>query len=279
MRSTSRSAASTSCSRCPFSEDRPRQGSLQVARARPAIVVLLAALIWPAPTQAKGARGSAPAAEPAQAAGRTPFLALAAPEVLAALGPFRPAPGAWVEYAVRSKARPDARARISILAPGLPGERYWVELASATASGLAAATGLLVHGDPARPGAIERLLVYVAGQPPFELPLDSVPPPPEAGPEGHARVTALPAARVRVPAGSFLTDRLRIVARGAATQVWRSSEVPLLGLGRSRGPGGEAELRGSSREGAHSVFPAGADTDSAAAPQVASPSSAAGRAR
>jgi hypothetical protein len=232
-------------------------------------------LVWSAPTTAKGGSGPARAAEPAQAAERTPFLALAAPEVLAALGPFRPDPGAWVEYAIRSKGRPDARVRISILDPGLPGGRYWLELASATASGVAAATRLLVHGDPARPGAIERLLVYVAGQPPFELPLEEAPPSPEPHRKERSRVTTLAGARVRVRAGSFLTDRLRIVTRGAATQVWRSSEVPLWGLVRSRGAGGEAELRGFSRSGAHSVFPNGADGDSASASKLSSPPSAA----
>lgn len=240
------------------------------------VVPLLAILVWPAPIQAKGGRDPAPAAEPAQAGGAAPFLALAAPEVLAALGPFRPDPGAWVEYDIRSKGRPDARMRVSILDAGLPSGRYWVELASATAAGVAAAIRLLVHGDPARPGAIERLLVYVAGQPPFELPLDEASPPPEVGRRGGTRVTALPEARVRVLAGSFLTDRLRIVSRGAATRVWRSRDVPLWGLVRSRGKDAEAELRGFSRSGAHSVFPTGADATSASAPQVSSPAPAVG---
>lgn len=263
MRSTSRSGASTSCSPCPFSEARPRRRFGQLVPALRAILPLLAVLVWPAPTRAKGAND--PAAE------RTPLVALAAPEVLAALGPFRPDPGAWVEYAIRSKGRPDARVRISILDASLPDGRYWLELASATASGVAAATRLLVHGDPAQPGAIERLLVYVAGQPPFELPLDELPPSQEPRRKGRSRVTRLVEARVRVPAGSFLTDRLRIVTRGAATQVWRSSEVPLWGLVRSRGAGCETELRGFSRSGAHSMFPNGADGDPSSGPSSAPP--------
>ena len=192
--------------------------------------------------------------------------ALASPEALAALGPFSPERGAWAEYMIRGPGAPDERLRISVLPQVLPDGRYWLELDSATAAGLAAATRILVHGDFSKKGAIERIVVYIAGQAAFELPLDEAhealdAEAPRVSPGPRAKVTVLAPAQVKVPAGLFKADRFRISARGATTEIWRAREVPLWGLVRSANPGSVAELLKFSHSGAHSLVPLQAGDD------------------
>jgi hypothetical protein len=239
---------------------------------------------------------------------------LASAEVLAALGPFVPEVGAWVEYRVRPRNRGagaearrvgtrsgtdaagravatapqattapeaatapargvpiEARVRLSVLSPAQTGGRYWLELASATSAGLAVATRMLVHGDPTAPRSIERMIVFVAGQAAFELPVAEARDPIDASrtpPPPHARVRALGPGRVRVPAGSFLADRLRVVAGDATTLLHRTAAVPLWGLVRAEGPQSTVELLGFSHQGARSLVPAQAGDDLAEAPQA-----------
>jgi hypothetical protein len=159
--------------------------------------------------------------------------------------------------------------RLSVLPPAQTGGRYWLELASATSAGLAVATRLLVNGDPTAPRSIERIIVFVAGQAAFELPVDearepidasTIPSPP------HARVLSLGSGRVRVPAGSFLADRLRVVDADGTTLLHRAAAVPLWGLVRAEGPLSTVELLGFSHQGAHSLVPAQAGDDLAKAP-------------
>jgi hypothetical protein len=228
------------------------------------------------------------------AAGDTALAPLASPEVLAALGPFVPEVGAWVEYRVRPRKRGagaearragtrsgtdaagqergtpvEARVRLSVLSPAQADGRYWLELASATSVGLAVATRMLVHGDPTDPRSIERMIVFVAGQAAFELPVDEAQGPIDASrmpPSSHARVRSLGPGRVRVPAGSFLADRLRVLAVDGTTLVHRTHAVPLWGLLRAEGPQSTVELLGFAHQGARSLLPAQAGDDLAEAP-------------
>lgn len=220
-----------------------------------------------------GAATPGPSAERPPAAARAPaeeaLSPLASRVVLAALGPFVPEVGAWVEYLVRprgiAKSHPDAkgpsdraRVRLSVLPPAQADGRYWLELASATSAGLAVATRVLFHGDPAAPRSIERIIVFVAGQAAFELPVAEAREPLDASEDpapGPARVRRLGSGPVRVAAGSFLADRLRVVSGGEVTLVHRAAEVPFWGLVRAEGPQGSVELLGFSHQGAHSVVP------------------------
>jgi hypothetical protein len=241
-----------------------------------------------------------PEASEERAAGEAIFSPFASAEVIAALGPFVPEVGAWVEYRVRpnkrTRPKPDAgpgtatppavapaaeaatapvrgagvqaRVRLSVLPEAQAGGRYWLELASATSAGLAVATRMLVHGDPTAPRSIERIIVFVAGQAAFELPVQEAAGPIDASPipsQPHARVLALGPGRVRVPAGSFLADRLRVVAGDGTTLLHRVAAVPLWGLVRAVGPLSTVELLGFSHQGAHSLVPAQAGDDLAEA--------------
>src|SRR5438067_1030563 len=82
---------------------------------------------------------------------RTPLSPFATPEILQALGPLKPQVGAWAEYAVRTKGKPDERIRVSILPPTLDGGRFWMEVATGDETALPSAVKLLVRGDPSRP--------------------------------------------------------------------------------------------------------------------------------
>lgn len=192
-----------------------------------------------------------------------PLAALGSTAALAALGPLRGPPGAWVEYAVRAKGRPPGRVRVSLLPELAPQGRRWLEIASASAAGLAVATKVLLRDDAA--GTIERLIVLVAGQPPFELPLDPTPAPRRRAGEGHVQAEPLAEEQVTVPAGSFRASRVRLVDATSAQTVWRADSVPLWGIVRTRGAGGGAELHAYASTGAHSVFPGGANAPSAPA--------------
>ena len=62
-------------------------------------------------------------------------------------------------------------------------------------------------------------------------------------------------AEVKVPAGAFLAEEVRVSTAEETTRIWRSDDVPLWGLVRARGPRQTVELLASARRGAHSVFP------------------------
>lgn len=231
--------------------------SLQALAGRVAAGLL--ALFSTLPARARGTPPPAPA----------PFAGLGSAAALSALGPLRGPQGAWVEYAVRSKGRPPGRVRVSLLPEPAPAGRRWLEIDSASAAGLAVATKVLLREDAAGAAAIERLLVLVAGQPPFELPLGLANSPAPRTPREPSRPTMLGEEQVTVPAGSFRASRVRMVEAASSLTVWRSEAVPLWGIVRTRGAAGGAELRAFSSTGARSVFPGGADSSAAGAPSRA----------
>jgi hypothetical protein len=174
------------------------------------------------------------------------------PLLAAALGPFAPRPGAWVEYLVKTKGEPDMRMRASVLDQPAGEGRYWLELDTATQEGMAAAAKMLVHGNPLSPRDVERMFVMMAGQQPLEVPLEQVdvpkqdlPPPPE--------VTRLKAEEVTVRAGKYKADLLRT----GDMRIWRAAQVPLWGLVKAHSPRESLELIGAGATGSHTVFPPG----------------------
>ncbi|HZR11013.1 MAG TPA: hypothetical protein VFA79_20660 [Myxococcales bacterium] len=173
------------------------------------------------------------------------------PELAAALGGMHPAPGAWVEYLIRSRGAGDARVRVTALAEGAGGG-YWLEVATVHESGIAGAARLLVRGDDG--SAIERMSVMVAGQQPLEIPLERLGPALPA-PRAIPRVQRLGSARVRVAAGAFAAE----VSRAADATVWRAAGVPLWGLVKARSRRRSIELLAFGASGGRSVFPAGRD--------------------
>ena len=184
---------------------------------------------------------------------------LGAPEVLAAAGPPRLEAGSWVEYYVRNQGRPSARVRLSVLPPpkDAPEDRRWLEVATVGDEVFPAVVKLLVHGDPLQKQAVERLVIYPAGQVPLELPLDEgreALDAQRANPPA-AKVTKLSAADVVVPAGTFHASRLKVAAKGGSTRLWLDPSVPLWGLVRSEGAGRIVELLQYGKTGAHTIVP------------------------
>ena len=180
-----------------------------------------------------------------------PFFAN--PLLTAALGPIQPQPGAWVEYYVRNKGKPDTRVRASVLDQPAADGRYWLEIASASEQGIAAAVKMLVHGDPATAKDVERMFVFLAGQQPLEVPLDQVDMPKKAPPKPPA-VKHLRREPLTVRAGTFKAELLQ----AGDMRVWRApGEVPLWSLVKAQSPRESVELIGRGRTGAHTVFPAG----------------------
>lgn len=170
-----------------------------------------------------------------------------------ALGPPRTTPGAWVDYAVRTKGAEDVRLRISIL-PQAPGEgRYWLEVVSVAASGVSTAVKLRARGELSDPRNIDRMYLYVPGQSPIEVPLDQLPQRPHPSGKAGKVVRGAPE-RVQVPGGVF--DRAEPV-RAGEVRIWRAAEVPLWGLVKARTPRQTLELMGWGDSGGHSIFPPG----------------------
>jgi hypothetical protein len=173
------------------------------------------------------------------------------PELVAALGEMKPAPGAWVEYLIRSRDEQEGRVRVTAFAAASDG-RYWLEVATATTTGIAGAARLLVHGDDVT--GIERMYVMLAGQQPLNIPLERLAPglPPTRSPR---RVRRVGSERVRVAGGAFAAEVLRI----ADTTVWRAAAVPLWGLVKARSRRRSLELLAFGASGGRSVFPPGWD--------------------
>jgi len=204
------------------------------------LALLLAASTGPA-------RGSPPAQKP------PPMPLFADPRLAEALGEFQPRPGAWVEYAIIPRKGPQARLRLSVLAPLLPDGRYWLETASQSQGSPPVAMRMLLRGPPAQIENLDRLYVYVGGQAPMEFPID-----------GQSRAAPAPLPRrplprikrrgtqdVRVAAGRFRADLIEV----GTARIWRSDGVPLWGLVRALEPGRRIELIGFGQSGASTVFP------------------------
>lgn len=184
-----------------------------------------------------------------------PLSIFETPAVLLALGPIQPDPGAWVEYSVRTKGEGDLRLKLSILPPALEGGRYWLEVDTASDQAGPLAMKLLVHGNPARPQDLERVLLFVRGQAPLEVPLedlqDAMNAPQPAPGAPSAQVRRLAPADVRTPAGLFeKAERFGV----EDARVWRSPKVPLWGLVRSQSARQTVELIGYARLGAHTLI-------------------------
>jgi hypothetical protein len=175
------------------------------------------------------------------------ILLAAPPSVLSALGELKPTPGAWAEYAVKSK-KSQLRVRVSVLPDEAPPGRYWLELDLTPGRDAPQSVRLLVHGDPADPRNLERVELYRPGQAPIELPVErlELPKPGKPRPARAGREE-----RVQVPAGSFKAQRLD----AGNVRLWRSPAVPLWGLVKSQSPGETVELLRSDFAGAHTLFP------------------------
>jgi len=185
-----------------------------------------------------------------------PLIALAAPDVLAALGDFRPEIGAWAEYSISVHKREIGRVLVSVLPPPMPDGRYWLELDSTSEGTAPSALRLLAHGNPVDAESFDRAIVYVAGQNTFEIPLQmlvskSAKPPP--APSG-ADISSMHAGKVTVRAGTFNAERIRVAKGKDATVVWRSSEVPLFGLVKSESADKTTELVQTGHSGAHTLI-------------------------
>jgi len=149
---------------------------------------------------------------------------------------------------VRSKGKDDTRVRATVLAAP-EGGRFWLELATAGAGGIASAARLLLRDTAVSASDAERIYVMLAGQDPVEV-----------TPQGRTaaagrplrRATPLGTELVRVAAGAFSARLFRL----DGTRVWRSDEVPLWGLLKSQSARHSVELIGYGRTGGRSVFPA-----------------------
>jgi hypothetical protein len=194
----------------------------------------------------------------AAAAGATSDPAAAAPmfadpALVAALGDLKATPGAWAEYLVRDPGKGDLRVRATALEAEGAG-KYWLELASASETGIASAARLLIRSGAFSPGNVERLYVMVLGQQPIEVPAEHVHAA-EAGPAAKATpaVKRVRAERIRVPAGEFTAQVFAV----SGTRVWRAAIVPLWGLVRARSAGRSIELVAFGTQGGRSMFPPG----------------------
>jgi hypothetical protein len=186
------------------------------------------------------------------AAAPTPLFA--DPRLAEAMGRIDPRPGAWAEYLVRAPGHDDLRVRATVLADAADG-RHWLELITASAGGIVSASRLLVRADALLPQGIERMYLMLAGQQPIEVPLDRLKLP--EAPQARARpsVARVGTERVRVPAGTFTAEAMRI----AGARVWRTASVPLWGLVKAWSSRQSLELVAFSMSGGHSVFPPGWD--------------------
>jgi hypothetical protein len=184
-----------------------------------------------------------------------PFISIASPDLLAALGEFHPVVGAWAEYAVSLKGHQTTRVLISVLPPPMPDGRYWLEIDTLDESSLPMAMRILAHGNPALLANMDRALVQVAGQNLFEVPISAAPAALKApeGPSG-VKITTEHGVKTTVHAGTFRTDRLQMTKAGKKLSVWLSDEVPLFRLVRSEGDGKVAELWASGKSGAHTLL-------------------------
>jgi hypothetical protein len=206
------------------------------------------------PESIKRQRGQKPADDPSN------FLGLGAPEVLEAAGPPSLNPGSWVEYKIRSRGQA-SRVRLSVLPPpkDAPEDRRWLEVVGVGTETLPSVVKILIRQSPQKLGDIERMVLYPAGQAPLELPVDEAQqaPPAEPGKSAPtAKVRKLGPTDVKVAAGTFRAERLRVSATGGKTELWLSrGQVPLWGLVRSEGADRTIELLHFGTTGAHTVVP------------------------
>ena len=175
------------------------------------------------------------------------------PALAAALGDLDATPGAWAEYLVRGDGKGDLRVRATALAAEGAG-KYWLELASASETGIASSARLLIHGNGFSPQNVERLYVMVLGQQPIEVPPDQIHAAgARPGPRRMSRVRRVGTERIRVPAGEFTAQVFAV----SGTRVWRAASVPLWGLVRARSAERSIELVAFGAKGGRSLFPAG----------------------
>ena len=159
--------------------------------------------------------------------------------------------GAWAEYALLPKRGAPARIRLGIVEVLADG-RYWLETVTQAQDGPPVAAKMLVRGSPERLRNLERILIYMGGQAPLELPVEDAKAAEEEKPRRRVpRVERKGAANVRVPAGTFRAQVLQV----GATRIFRSDKVPLWGLLRAQDRARRIELIGYGSSGGKSVFP------------------------
>ena len=183
-------------------------------------------------------------------------IPLASPATLEALGPIDPKPGAWVEYLVHHRGKLQARVKLTVLPEAAPEGRFWLELAAASGESLPSASRLLLKPGPFRLANVERAMVFLMGQAPFELPIEDVAEeaPPEPKPE--ASVVRQGSEQIKVRAGTFRAERISVREPKTRTTVWLArGAVPLWGLVRTEGGGRVVELVEFGQSGGKSVMP------------------------
>jgi hypothetical protein len=200
-------------------------------------VVVLGA--WPA--RAAPPKGPPPA-KPGSAGPATAAPAL--PAVLGGeLGAIKV--GAWAEYVVADlKRKSTLRLRLAVVERTDAGT--WAELTLAMPGVDRLIIKCLVKGDSRKPESIRRVILKAGNLQPVEVVGG---PPAEAAPRyqapGGGSSKRLGTETVRVPAGAFPAEHVRVTTKDEAGDAWTSTKVPLFGLVKFKSKEVIMELAGS----------------------------------
>jgi hypothetical protein len=146
-------------------------------------------------------------------------------QCLPSFSEFKPVPGGWAEYLVKTSGDPVFRVRIAVV--GKEGPDYWYE--TVVWAGGRIVTKVLAAGDPNNEKNVKKMIVKYGDDPATEVPVVMKELPQQKGKPVRDIKDKGPE-DIKVLAGTFTTKHLQYQENGKTTDTWENSCVSPYGL-------------------------------------------------
>lgn len=145
-------------------------------------------------------------------------------------GDFKPVVGGWSEYEIKQKGESPLKMRVAVV--GKEGNAYWYETVMETKREGKIISKMLVSGDPSNSKNIKRMIVKTGNEPAMEMPVMAMQA--SKGKEPVGKIVDKGSETIKVPAGTFKTQRMQYQEKETVVDSWVYKDVSPYGMIKSQ---------------------------------------------
>jgi hypothetical protein len=145
-------------------------------------------------------------------------------------GDFKPVVGGWSEYEIKQKGELPLKIRVAVV--GKEGNAYWYETVMETKREGKIISKMLVSGDPSDSKNIKRMIVKTGNEPAMEMPVMAMQA--SKGKEPVGKTVDKGSETIKVPAGTFKTQRMQYQEKETVVDSWIYKDVSPYGMIKSQ---------------------------------------------
>lgn len=145
-------------------------------------------------------------------------------------GDFKPVIGGWSEYEIKQKGESPLKMRVAVV--GKEGNAYWYETVMETKREGKIISKMLVSGDPSDSKNIKRMIVKTGNEAAMEIPVMAMQA--SKGKEPVGKIVDKGSETIKVPAGTFKTQRMQYQEKETVVDSWVYKDVSPYGMIKSQ---------------------------------------------